>query len=219
MLRQRSEMLVAEGDTTGAVAALDAALLGPWTSPEALLAQGRLHVARGDAGRAVLALERASRLAPTDPDVAAARREAYALAGQVAPRVPPPLVASRAVLARVGAGALVALALVLYLGAVALGLAWRRRQRPLAGWSALALAPLALAALVLAGVALWDAGRPRAVTLAAVDVKARPTPEAEGAGALRAGEVVRVGEARGLWRRVEAGDAEGWVPARAVERL
>ncbi len=218
-LRVQSVALAASGDTTGAIAALDASLSGGWKSPEALLALGRLHIARGDAGAAVLALERASRLAPSDPAIAAARGDAYALARQSPPDIAAPFVASRAVTSRVGAGLLVALALTLYLATLVLVALWRRRQRPALGWGALALAPLALGALVLAGLALVDAGQPRAVALATVDVRARPAPEATGVGAIREGETVRVGETQGLWRRARAGDAEGWVPARAVERL
>lgn len=222
-LRVQSAVLAASGDTTGAIAALDASLSGGWKSPQALLALGRLHLAQGNPGSAVLALERAARLAPADVDIATARNAAYALARQAPPNVPPPFVASRAVTSRIGAGLLVVLALTLYLGTLLLGAFWRRQRHrqpaPLAGWAALGLASLALGALILAGLALWDAGQPRAVALVTVDVRERPAPEAAGAGAIRAGEVVDVGETRGLWRRVETGNAEGWVPARAVERL
>ena len=216
---------LAEGDTLGAAASLQAALAGEWASPDALLTLGRLRLARGETGAAVHALERAARLAPADAEVGAARREAYARAGQVPPAVPAPLVAARTASTRVGAGLLVALGLALYLGAATLGFAWWRRRRDgeptyrAMGWSAAALAPLALVAVVLAGIALWDAGRPRAVVLDGVDLHARPTPEAQPVGSVREGEVVRVREASGPWRLVDLGEVEGWAPARAVAGL
>ncbi|MEL6616172.1 MAG: SH3 domain-containing protein, partial [Bacteroidota bacterium] len=178
----------------------------------------RLHIARGEPP-AVLALERASRLDPLSSPLATARREAYVLAGQVAPAVPAPIVASRTVLSRLGAGLFVALALVLYLAWVALGALWYRRRTRALTWAGITLAPLALAAIVLASLSLWDAGRPLAVALADVSVQTRPSPEASASGSIRAGEVLRVGEAEGLWRRVEIGDVEGWVPERSVEGL
>ena len=218
-LRLQAADLAAEADTLGAVASLDAALSGPLTSPEALLALGRLHLSRGEAGPAVLALERAARLAPTDAEIASARREAYGLAGQVTPRIAPPFVASRTVTSRIGAGVLVGLALVLYLATMTLAFVWWRGRDRRLGWGALALAPVALAVLVIAGLALWDAGAPRGVALAKVEVRARPTPEAGTVGRLREGEVITTGDIDGDWRRVGAGETEGWVPARSVERL
>ena len=167
----------------------------------------------------MLALERAARLAPRDREIAASRREAYALTGQVAPRVAAPFVASRSVAARVGAGALVVLALLLYLGAMTLAFVWWRGRDRRVGWAGLAVAPVAVAALVLAGLALWDAGTDRAVALATVEVRARPTPEAPAVERMREGETVRLGDAASGWRRVDAGGAEGWVPERAVAPL
>lgn len=246
---------LAEGDTAGAEAALGAALAGDWQSPEALALLGEVRLARGQTGAAVLALERAARLAPTDPAIGRARREAYAAAGQAPPVAPGPLVAARVASARAGAGLLVALALALYLGVAALGLAWWRARRaappeasgeaprgggsadPLRsdapehasgaaqkrtralGWTLAALGPLALLALLLAATALWDAGRPRAVALAGVDLLARPAPEAPPVGSVREGEVVRVRESQGEWRLVDLGETEGWAPARAVPDL
>lgn len=218
-LRKQAIVLSAMGDSTGAVASFEASLDGGWTSAQAQLDLGLLHIARGEAGRAVLAVERASRLDPISPGIATARREAFALAGQVAPRVPAPLIASRTVAARLGAGALVALALVLYLGAASLGVVWFRRRDRRVGWAAIAVAPFALAALVVAGIALWDAGRPTAVALTDVALQTRPSPEAAASGAVRAGEIVRIGDASGLWRQVEVGEETGWVPEQAVAGL
>lgn len=218
-LFRQSVDLTAEADTTGALAALDQSLAGDLTSPEALLALGRLHLARGEAGPAVFALERAARLLPADPEIASARREAYALSGQVAPVVPPPFVAARTVVSRIGAGALVGLALLLYLGAAALGFAWWRSRSRQIGWGAVALAPLALLAVALAALAVWDAGSPRGVALVAVEARARPTPEAEGIGRVREGEVVPLEATASGWRQVRLGDATGWVPARSTAEL
>lgn len=218
-LRQQGTALLAERDTLGAIAAMDASVSGAWTNPDVLLTLGRLHVARGEAGPAVLALERASRLAPTDAEVAGARREAYALAGQVAPDVPPPFVASRSVSSRIGAGVLVGLALVLYLVAAVLGLAWWRRRRPAAGWAAVAIAPFALVTLVLAGLALWDASGTQGIVLTTVELRALPTPEAGTVGHVREGEVTATGSASGEWREVQAGDLSGWVPSHALAQL
>lgn len=218
-LRQRGGELLAEGDTLGAIATLDASVAGEWTNPDVLLTLGRTHLANGETGSAVLALERASRLAPTDSEIGAARREAYARAGQVAPAVAPPFIAARTVVSHVGAATLVALALLLYLGMAVLGFLWWRRKRSAPGWAAIALAPLALGLLVLAGVALWDAGNGRAVVLTDAPVFVRPTPESDPVGTVREGEVVRVGEAVGEWRRVDVGEAHGWVPSRAVAEL
>ena len=218
-LRQRGGALLAEGDTLGAVASWEAAVSGPWTNPDVLLTLGERHLARREVGEAVFALERAARLAPLDPEIERARREAYALAGQVAPSSPPPFVAARTVVSRTGAGALVLVALVLYLGAFVLGLVWWRSRRRLVGWTAVAVAPVALGVLVLAGLALWDADRGWSVVLATAELRERPSPEAEAVGVVREGEVVVTEDAAAGWRRVDVGEAEGWVPERAVARL
>ncbi|MEM6325869.1 MAG: SH3 domain-containing protein [Bacteroidota bacterium] len=218
-LRQQGLDLLAEGDTLGAVATLDAAVAGEWTNPDVWLALGQTHLAREATGPAVLALERAARSAPLDPEIASARRDAHALARAVPPEAAAPVVAARAVRSTVGTEAVVALALVLYLGLAALSFVWwRRRQRPV-GWAALALAPVALCALILAGLTLWDASGSRAVALASVEVRARPVTEAETVGSVRTGEMVTLGPTEGDWRRVTVDETEGWVPSRAVSAL
>ncbi|MEM1053963.1 MAG: hypothetical protein AAGI52_00435 [Bacteroidota bacterium] len=218
-LRQRAASLAAEADTLGAVATLDVATSGKWTSPDALLTLGQFHLSRGEAGPAVLALERASRLAPSDPEIASARREAYGLAGQVAPTVAPPFVASRTVVRWIGAGALVALTLLLYFSTLALAVLWWKHRDRRLGSGAVALGLLALAALALSSLALWDAGAPQGVAMAETEIRVRPTPEAGVVGRLREGEMLMTEDADGGWRQVQVGEIEGWVPARSVERL
>ena len=201
--------LAAEGDAAGALAVLDALADAGWASAEAEAAYAEIAAASGRPGSAALAAARARRL---DPRVA--------LDADLAP--PPaagPVVVARRARALVGPVGLVALALALYLAAVAVGLVvWRdRRALPLAGAGAVGV--LALVAISVAGVALWDASQPVGVVQAEVEARAAPSPEAEVEGGLPPGTLVRLGDAAGGWRAVTVGEELVWVPARSVAPL
>ena len=203
--------LVAEGDTAGAVAAWQGALDTGWTSAAAEANLGTVALGRGDVGRARLHLERAARLAPLDGDVAQALAAAREEAGTA------PLTAVErtwgGVVGVVRPVGLVASALALAFGALALFLLGRRRP-------ALAVGAVALLAVAAAGAALWEATAARGVVLASdAEVRAGPSATAPSVARVRAGEVVGVGEERAGWRRVSAGAAEGWLWGGAVARL
>ncbi len=203
--------LVAEGDTAGAVAAWQGARATGWASAAAEYNLGTVALARGETGSARLHLERAARLDPLDPEIRRNVRLARERTGAPAPS------AARvwwdravAVVRPVG---LVALALSLAFGALALGLAGRQR------W-AVGLGVGAVVAVGAAGAAVREHTRPLGVVLAEeAAVVERPSAAAAGVARLRAGETVEVGEAADGWRPVSAGDARGWVRADAVEPI
>ena len=195
--------LAAERDTAGAVAALESVRQTGWAAPDAERALADLHAARGDAGPAALALTRAVRL---DPDAAPPGT----------PRPNATLAVARQARGLVGTTGMVALALALYLGAVAVALLVARERRRPALAGAAALAVVAVVALGVAAVALWDASRTVGVSLASVEVRERPTPEAPPVGQLAPGQRVKVGDEVAGWRAIEAANGTGWVPARAV---
>ncbi|MDT0632403.1 SH3 domain-containing protein [Rubrivirga sp. S365] len=203
--------LVAEGDTAGAVAAWEGALDTGWASAAAEANLGAVAHERGDVGRARLHLERAARLAPLDGDVARALADAREAAGAA-----PPTAAERAWRGLVGVVrpvGLVALALALAFGALALRLLGRRRP-------ALVVSVVAAFAVAAAGTSLWQAAQADGIVLAdAADVREAPSPTAPPVARVRAGERVGVGEERAGWRRVSAGGAEGWVRGGAVAAL
>ena len=203
--------LVAEGDTAGAVAAWEGALATGLTSPAAEYNLGAVALARRDLGRARLHLERAARLDPLDGDVAAALAEARERSG-----APPRSAAERAWNAVVGVVrplGLVALALAVAFGALALLLVGRRRP-------ALAVAAVAAVAVAAAGAALWQATVPGGVVLAdEAEVREAPSPSAPPVARVRAGERVGVGRVRAGWRRVETADGGGWVREAAVGEI
>ena len=203
--------LVAEGDTSGAVAAWEGARATGLTSAALEHNLGTVALHRGDVGRARLHLERAARLAPLDATVAQNLRLARDAAG-----VPARSEARRAwerAVGVVGQLGLVALALALTFAAIGLFFLGRRR------W-ALGVAVVAVLAVGAAGTALWERSRPVAVVLA-IEAEVREAPSAGSAAVarVRAGETVEAGGVEGGWRRVEADGAGGWVPARAVEPL
>lgn len=203
--------LIAEGDTSGAVAAWEGARATGLTSAAVEHNLGTVALRRGDVGRARLHLERAARLAPLNDAVTQnlrlARRAAGAAERSAVERAWNGLVG---VVGRLG---LVALALALTFGALGLFFLDRRRL-------ALGVAAAALLAVAVASGALWERSRPLGVVLAPeADVTEEPSAESVTVARVRAGEVVQVGEAAAGWRRVEADGAEGWLPERAVERL
>jgi hypothetical protein len=202
--------LVAEGDTAGAVAAWEGARATGWASAAVEHNLGTTALRRGDAGRARLHLERAARLAPSDGAVARNLQLARAAAGG-----PPQAGWRRAFDGVVGVVrplGLVALALALVFGA--LGLVLRGRRRP-----ALGVGAVAVLAVGVASLALWERTRPAGVVLEAADVREGPSGAARSVARVRPGEAVEVGGAAAGWRRVEADGAAGWVPAAAVEAL
>ena len=203
--------LVAEGDTAGAVAAWQGARAMGWTSAAAEYNLGTVALARGETARARLHLERAARLDPLDESIRRNLRLARERAGEPAPStVRSAWDRAVAVVRPVG---LVALALALALGALALGLAGRQR------WAAV-LGAAAVVAVGAASLAVWERTRPLGVVLAdQAAVVESPSTVAATVAQLRAGETVRVGEAADGWRTVSVGDAEGWVRADAVEPI
>ena len=203
--------LIAEGDTSGAVAAWEGARATGLTSAAVEHNLGTVALRRGDLGRARLHLERAARLSPLDAAVAQNLRLAREAAD-----VPARSGAERLwdrVVGVIGPLGLVTLALALAFGALGLFFLDRRR------W-ALGVGAVAVLAVGAASAALWERSRPVGVVLAAeAEVTEEPSASSVGVARVRAGETVWVGEARSGWRRVEADGAEGWLPARAVERL
>ena len=199
--------LVAEGDTSGAVAAWQGAVATGWTSAAVEHNLGTVALARGQTAAARLHLERAARLDPLDDAVARNLALARARAG-----VPEPS-AARAAGARVVAVVrplgLVALALALTFGALALLLMNRRR-------AALAVGAVALLAVAAASGAVWERTRPLAVAMSGAAVVESPSPTASAVARLRPGETVSVGEAEDGWRPVRVGRQSGWVRADAV---
>ena len=205
------QQLVAEGDTTGAVAAWEGAVATGWTSAAAEHNLGTVALTRGDVPQARLHLERAARLDPLDAAIAQNLRLARERAGER-----PPSSAQRAFAAVVGVLTplgLVALALAVAFGALGLGMAGRRR------WAA-GLGVLAVAAVSVATLAVMEVTRPLAVVLVdEAPVVETPSPSAPGVARLRAGETVEAGEAVDGWRPVTVGRSEGWVRADAVARI
>ena len=203
--------LVAEGDTAGAVAAWEGARRTGWASAAVEQNLGAVAGARGDRGRARLHLERAARLAPLDGAVADALAAAREEAGAA-----PPSAAERAWRGAVGVArpvGLVALALALAFGAVAVWLLGRRRP-------ALAVGAAAVLAVVAAVAALREEGAARGVVLAeTADVRAGPSATAPPVARVRAGDVVGVGAERAGWRAVSTDDGDGWVWGGAVEPI
>ncbi len=203
--------LIAEGDTSGAVAAWEGARATGVTSVAVEHNLGTVALQRGDLGRARLHLERAARLAPLDTRIAQNLRLARQAADVPTRSVPERLWDQ--IVGVVGAVGLVALALALTFGALGLFFLERRRL-------ALGVGVAAALAVGVAAAALWERSQPIGVVLAPeAEVTEAPSAEAVGVARVRAGETVRVGGARGGWRRVEADGAEGWLPERAVEQL
>ena len=200
--------LVAEGDTTGAVAAWEGATEAGWTSAAVEHNLGTVALVRGDVARARLHLERAARLDPRDDAVARNLALARARSGEPTPSPVRQLWAEVVgVLRPLG---LVVLALAVAFGALGLAMAGRRRV-------AVGLGVLAAVVVAGAGVAVWEITRPVGVVL--VDdaaVVESPSGVAPGVARLRAGETVEVGPEADGWRPVSVGRAEGWVRADAV---
>lgn len=200
--------LIAEGDTTGAVAAWEGATDAGWTSAAVEHNLGTVALLRRDVPRARLHLERAARLDPLDDAIARNLALARERAGEPAPS-PAERVWGRVVGALRPLG-VVALALAVAFGALGLAVAGRRR------WAA-GVGVVAVAAVIGAGFVVWEATRPVGVVL--VDdaaVVESPSPAAPGVARLRAGETVEVGPEAAGWRRVSVGRAGGWVRADAV---
>lgn len=203
--------LIAEGDTAGAVAAWEGARATGWASAAVEHNLGTVALRRGDAGRARLHLERAARLAPLDGATGQNLRLARRLAGEE-PR-PEWRRAWDGAVGVVRPLGLVALALALSFGALGLVFLGRRRI-------ALGVGAAAVLAVGAASLALWERSRPlAAVVVPEAVVHETPSPSAERAAVVRAGELVEAGPAEAGWRRVEAGGATGWVRAAAVEAL
>lgn len=203
--------LIAEGDTSGAVAAWEGARATGLTSAAVEHNLGTVALRRGDVGRARLHLERAARLDPLDDAVAQNLRLARDAAG-----VPARSAAERLwdrTVGVVGAFGLVVLALAFVFGALGLFFLDRRR------W-ALGVGVGALLAVGVASAVLWERSRPVGVVLAdEAEVTEEPSAASVGVARVQAGETVEVGETQSGWRRVETDGGEGWLPERTVERL
>ncbi|WP_412062140.1 hypothetical protein [Rubrivirga sp. IMCC45206] len=202
--------LVAEGDTSGAVAAWQGARATGWASAAVEHNLGTVALARGETGPARLHLERAARLDPADPAIARNVALARARAG-----APPPTAAVdvwRRLVGIVTPLGVVGLALALVFGALGLALGGRTR-------ASMGLGAVAAVAVLAAAWTVRDATQPLGVALAdAVVVEAR-SPDAPAVARLRAGETAQVGAAVDGWRAVRVGRAEGWAPADAVAPL
>ncbi len=200
--------LVAEGDTTGAVAAWEGALATGWTSAAAEHNLGTVSLLRGDVPTARLHLERAARLAPRDASIRRNLQIARERAGEPAPSTTQRLW-DRTTSAVPPIG-FVALALALAFAALALRLVGRSRL-------ATGLGAVAVAAVLIAVGVLTEATRPLGVVLADdVTVVEAPSAAASGVARLRAGEAVPVSPAADGWRLVRVGRTRGWVRADAV---
>ncbi len=202
--------LIAEGDTSGAVAAWQGAAATGWTSAAVEHNLGTVALARGETAVARVHLERAARLDAVDPFIARNLALARQRAGEAEPS-PGQAAWARAV-AVVRPLGLVLLALALAFGAAALAMLRRRR---LAAGVSLA----ALVAIVAAGLAVWQHTRPLAVALSDATVAEAPSPAASALGRLRAGEAVVAGPAVDGWRSVRLGRESGWVRADAVASI
>ena len=203
--------LAAEGDTTGALAAFEAAREGGTSAPLELNV-ARLALAQRDLGRARLAAERAYRLAPSLPGALDALDAARQAAGDAGPT---PL--RRRADALVGAlGDLGVVLLALALAALAALAVWHRRRLP---GAAVGLT-VAAAALGIAGAGALLAERTalNAVLVEAVALREAPSPDAREGVRLDAGRVVHAGAELDGWVRL-GGDLDGWVPAGAVGEI
>ncbi len=109
--------LVAEGDTTGALAAWEGAAATEWTSAALSYNRGAVALARDGLGTARLSLERAARLAPRNATIAAALADVRERSGDAAPSgVEKSLLI---ILASLGLTGAIVLALISFLGTVA----------------------------------------------------------------------------------------------------
>ena len=209
-LFQLGVSLVAEGDTSGAVAAWQGARATGWASAAVEHNLGTVALARGHRGPARLHLERAARLAPLDADVRRNLALARAAAGEPEPSAA--RVAWDRAVGVVRPLGLVALALALSFGALGLALSGRRR------W-AVGLAAVAVLAVAAASGAAWERTRPLGVALRDAPAVEAPSAEAPGVARLQEGEAVEVGDLSDGWREVTVGRARGWVRADAVEPI
>jgi len=209
--------LVAEGDTTGALAAWDGAAATEWTSAALSYNRGAVALRRGDLGTARLALERAAQLDPRNATIASALAEVREQSGDAAPSQIEHSV--QIALARLGLIGAAGLALILYGLSLGIGvLWWRRRTRPLA-FSALASSMVFALALGLATLGLMAASAPRGVVLDTGILRTAPSPTATEAARIRAGTTLQLGETQGAWQAVAVDDVEGWVPVSLVEAI
>lgn len=215
------QQLFEEGDVAGAAAAFEGAVATGWTSGALHFNLGTAYLRLGRTGLAVLHLERARRFRPDDEAVTHNLRLAYERAA-VTPlaEASPPVVA---VLQRtVGVGGLMGLALVLYLGTLALVgyRLWTRTPTAALRRALVVLAPLTGVALVLA-VWTWNAARtPTGIVLNQTVLRAAPGSDAPERRPLAAGQPVRLLGAEGAWRAAQLPDGtRGWLPVRAVEEL
>ena len=202
--------LVAEGDTSGAVAAWQGAVATGWTSAAVQHNLGTVALDRGQTAAARLHLERAVRLDPMDDAII--RNLALARTRAGAPEPSPARRTWQRVVAVVRPLGLVALALALTFGALAVLLSGRRRV-------AIALGAIALVSIAAASAAVWERTRPLAVAMGEAAVVESPSPAAGAVGRLRPGETVSVGEVRDGWRTVRVGRETGWVRADAVAMI
>ena len=209
--------LVAEGDTTGALAAWDGAAATEWMSAALSYNRGSVALARGDLGMARLALERAARLAPRNASIQTALTEVRERVGDAPPSLLERI--SHSVLSILPLPVAVGLALLLNL--LTLGLAalwWQRRSRPLAV-GALGSALAFALSLGIALVALTAASSPRGVVLDAGVVRTSPSPTATEAARLGAGTLLQLGETQGAWQAIAVDDLDGWIPRAQVEAI
>ena len=202
--------LIAEGDTSGAVAAWQGAVATGWTSPAAEHNLGTVALARGETATARLHLERAARLDPLDEAIGRNLGLVRQQAGEAEPTaVQRGWAHAVAIVRPLG---VVALALALAFGTLGLVLLGRRRL-------ALGLGAVALVAVGAAGLAVWERTRALAVVMTEAAVVEAPSLAASVVTRLEPGEAVTAGDAIEGWRSVRWGRETGWVRADAVAPL
>lgn len=182
---------------------------------------GTAYYRAGELGWAVLHFERAARLAPRDEAIAAN----LALARQQVGAAEPPLLE---LLLADGRGWLslnetAVLALLAWVAAWGCWGAYRRWRLPFlrgVGWGT---AVVCLLALLLLGGRLWvERERPLAIVVAAqVSAVSNPTQPENDLFTLTGGTAVNITIERPDWVYVTqpGSDREGWVPARALEKV
>ncbi|MEO0560426.1 MAG: SH3 domain-containing protein [Bacteroidota bacterium] len=209
--------LVAEGDTTGALAAWNGAAATEWTSAALSYNRGLIALQRGNLGTARLALERAARLDPRNTTISSALADVRAQSGDAPPSAIDRIV--QGALSRIGPFGAVVLALAMYGLVLSLGaLWWRRRTRPLA-LGVLASALGFSLALGLATFGLMEASMARGVVLDTGVLRTAPSPTATEAARLPAGTALQLGETQGAWQAVTVDDLDGWIPILQVEAI
>jgi tetratricopeptide (TPR) repeat protein len=204
--------LVAERDTSGAMAAFEGALATGWTSAEAEYNLGSLALHRGEKGVARLHLERAARLAPLDASV---QKNLGLARSAVGVRAPGPAQrlwdVIRSTVRPLGLVGL-SVSLNLLLGFILI----RQKSK---SWHRIVLGGAAVLVLIAATTALVQESRSAGIALVATSVRSTAGASALIEGELTEGQRVTLGDSEGDWREVKARGVRGWVPDASVQPL